>query len=125
MHLHFPFKELNLNSGNHAIFWATAVLYETLFPNDDFYYKSLQYPSQNLMLQQWFEIDIKEYRVINQINSGTFGIVYLAENESTGEKVAAKVIKQIISTNEHDDKYKQKINREIVVLVRCQHPTII
>lgn len=42
-------------------------------------------------------VDAKDFKIINRIGGGGFGIVYLVRNEKTGEKEAAKIIKKITS----------------------------
>lgn len=66
-------------------------------------------------------VDISNFKILQKINSGGFGAVYSVEKIKTGEKFAAKVL------NDHKDesKYKIMINREIGIMIRCNHPTII
>ena len=68
-----------------------------------------------------YMVDIKDYEIRSQIESGGFGCVYQVQNKTTGVFSAAKVI------NKHRDEsqYKLMINREIGIMIRCQHPTII
>ena len=64
-----------------------------------------------------FEID--NYEVVKKLNNGSFGSVNLVKNKSTGEKLAAK-------TNFVQSKADQDyILREVNILIRVQHPTII
>ncbi|KAK8899325.1 hypothetical protein M9Y10_001639 [Tritrichomonas musculus] len=66
-------------------------------------------------------VDINDFKILNQIQSGGFGSVYSVYNVKTGDKLAAKIIRK----NEDETKYKKMINREIGIMIRCQHPTII
>ena len=66
-------------------------------------------------------MNINDYNIINQIESGVFGLVYCVQNKQTKEKYAAKVI----NTNNEELQSKKLINREIGIMIRCQHPTII
>ena len=67
---------------------------------------------------KYFEIDIRNYKPIEEIRKGAFGIVYLVEDIVTKEQFAAKVLM--------NQSVKQKfINREISILMRTNHPSII
>lgn len=66
-------------------------------------------------------IDIKKYKTIKDLESGGFGSVCSVENTETGDILAAKVL----DTHKDDKSYKRMINREIGIMIRCQHPTII
>ena len=68
-----------------------------------------------------FQIDIKDYIILNQIESGGFGLVYSVQNKKTKYNCAAKVL----NTHNDESQYKKMINREIGIMIRCQHPTII
>ena len=68
-----------------------------------------------------FIVDVKNYRLIKELNSGGFGSVCSVENLETGEYCAAKVL----DTHKDPMQYKRMINREIGIMIRCQHPTII
>lgn len=64
--------------------------------------------------------DISDFKLIKKINSGTYGTVYLVENKQTKELLAAKTSKM-----EYEEAYPLYIAREISILIRIQHPTII
>ncbi|KAK8890149.1 hypothetical protein M9Y10_034909 [Tritrichomonas musculus] len=66
-------------------------------------------------------VDIKDFKMIERIGGGGFGSVFLVQNLKTGENNAAKVI----NLNGSEEYYKRMINREIGIMIRCQHPTII
>lgn len=68
-----------------------------------------------------FIVDTKNYQVVRLIDKGGFGLVNEVRDKRTGEKLAAKVI----ISDKDDFKNKQAINREILIMIRCQHPTII
>ena len=61
-------------------------------------------------------IDIKDYKIIREIDKGSYGTVYCIQNVKTNQKFAAKIIKSV------DDK---NIDREIKIINQLQHPTII
>ena len=67
-----------------------------------------------------YKKDLKDYILIKQINSGASGIVYEVKNIKTNETYAAKVIHY-----SNDDQYKETINREIGIMMRVVHPTLI
>ncbi|KAK8885160.1 hypothetical protein M9Y10_044289 [Tritrichomonas musculus] len=66
-----------------------------------------------------FVIDPSNYRIIKKINSGGFGQVYTVQNTESKEVCAAKVV------NSSGSQSRTMINREIGVMMRMQHPTII
>ena len=68
-----------------------------------------------------FQIDINDYNIVHQIQSGGFGLVYEVQNKKTKLNYAAKVL----NTHSDESQYKKMINREIGIMIRCQHPTII
>ena len=68
-----------------------------------------------------FILDPKNYECLNDISSGSFGSVHEIKDKRTGEKLAAKIINLDI----RDIKNRQMINREILIMIRCKHPTII
>lgn len=68
-----------------------------------------------------YVVDPKNYKIIQKINSGGFGCVYEVQNINTGQKTAAKVINTIPNESQH----KTMINREIGIMIRCKHPTIV
>ena len=68
-----------------------------------------------------FCIDIKDYKKKGKIGSGKYGYVIKAENKKSKELFA---IKYIPIENENDLSL-QNIQREIDILIRCQHPIII
>lgn len=65
-------------------------------------------------------IDIKDYQLVRNINSGGFGTINLVKNIKNGNIYAAK-------TNLIPNKTQNKlfISREIRILIQIQHPTII
>ncbi|KAK8883959.1 hypothetical protein M9Y10_043061 [Tritrichomonas musculus] len=68
-----------------------------------------------------FTVDIKDYKIIQRLGAGGFSSVYSVQNLKTGENMAAKVL----NLNNNEEKCKQMINREIGIMIRCQHPTIV
>ena len=66
-------------------------------------------------------VDIKDYKILNQLDSGGFGLVCSVQNTKTGNIYAAKTI----INKGNQDQYKRMINREIGIMVKCQHPTLI
>ncbi|KAK8834412.1 hypothetical protein M9Y10_013322 [Tritrichomonas musculus] len=80
---------------------------------------NLKTPQSKLLNQ--FKIDINNMKNPVQINSGSFGIVYLVQDKTTDEYYEAKVL------NYHKDslKYRQSIVHEIEILIHVQHPSIV
>lgn len=68
-----------------------------------------------------FKLDIKKFKKIKKIKSGGFGSVYKVENEDTKQILAAKTLKD----HRIGDKYDRMAQREIEVMIKCKHPTII
>ena len=71
--------------------------------------------------QNKFKINITSLKNPVQVNSGIFGSVYLVQDKQTEEYFEAKVL----SHGNKDQKYKQSIIREIGIIIRVQHPTLI
>ena len=67
-----------------------------------------------------YKINIKDYKILKELNRGGFGIVYKIRNKSTNETLAAKVI---LSGN--SEKMKKMIEREINIMIKVAHQTII
>ena len=62
----------------------------------------------------------KNYKRINKIGEGTYGVVYVAENKQTGDFVAVKQIKL-----DSDGCAPSTAVREISVLKELVHPNIV
>lgn len=71
--------------------------------------------------QNKFKIDINDYLKVKLIKKGGFGIVYLVKDKVTSKEYAAKVL---ISEEDAPIDH-QMVNREIGIMIRVQHPTII
>ncbi|KAK8881631.1 hypothetical protein M9Y10_004375 [Tritrichomonas musculus] len=65
-------------------------------------------------------INVDDYQIINKMNQGGFGIIYLVRNIKTKEEFVAKINK-----NQTDLKNEILISRELRILIQIQHPTII
>ena len=70
-----------------------------------------------------FIINPRDYTLVRSIDSSAFGSVYLVKKVNAEKHAAAKIINPRRDGDE--EKYKQMVNREIGVLILCQHPTII
>lgn len=68
-----------------------------------------------------YEVDISNFESIKFLKSGGFGSVYLVQNKVTKFKCAAKVIQ----SNGKSDDFLALIKREISIMMRLQHQTII
>ncbi|KAK8837239.1 hypothetical protein M9Y10_036668 [Tritrichomonas musculus] len=66
-------------------------------------------------------VDINDYKILDRVESGGFGSVFSVENNNTKNIYAAK----IINTHRGDLQYNRMINREIGIMIKCKHPTII
>lgn len=64
---------------------------------------------------------IDKFTVVTKISSGDFGNVYLIQDQDTKKKFAAK----ILQIGKNGEQIKKIINREIGIMIRLQHPTII
>lgn len=67
-----------------------------------------------------YKINVKNYKVVKELNRGGFGIVYKIKNRSTNQIYAAKVL---LSGN--SESMKQMIDREVNIMIRIDHPTVI
>ena len=72
-------------------------------------------------LYKKYKFNIEDFKVLSPIKSGTFGSVFSVENINTNEKMAAKVL----TCQNSDPNYKIMVNREIFIMIKCEHPTII
>lgn len=66
-----------------------------------------------------YQVDINDFKVIEQLSFGAFGTVYSVQNKKTKEYLAAKVMK---INGKQDILF---INREIRTMIHFNHPTII
>ena len=67
-----------------------------------------------------FKIQSKNFKIIKEINKGTFGIIYEVEEKKTAEHYAAKII--ITGSSRQDS---EMVNREVQILMRIQNPTLL
>ena len=70
-----------------------------------------------------YTFDISEYEIVEEIKRGGFGIVNLVRNKNTKKKFAAKT--NLINTGMSIRQGRQIISREVGILIRVKHPTII
>ena len=63
-----------------------------------------------------------EFVLSEKLGEGTFGVVRLAINKQTGEKVAIKILEKSKLTNYND---KNRLDREINILNKIHHPNIV
>ena len=70
-------------------------------------------------------INIGDFKTIKEIKSGSYGTVYSVQNKKTYKYFAAKVMKKM-DDDDYDKRYiKKAISREISIMQKLQHPTII
>ena len=62
--------------------------------------------------------DLDNYEILSIIGEGTFGVVKLGEEKSTGEKVAIKILEKKKMTSLDD---KERVEREIEILNKINH----
>lgn len=74
-----------------------------------------------MSLPDKFKINISNYKVINKLKSGSYGSVYIVLDQKTFQQYAAKVL----YTDDDKIQYQKLINREVEIMMRVQHPTII
>lgn len=63
-----------------------------------------------------------QYRIIRQVGRGGMGVVYEAEHESLGRRVALKVLPKV---NIADVTARERFRREAETTARLQHPNIV
>ena len=74
-----------------------------------------------IRLRNIYKVCLNNYQKIREISKGGFGCVYLIRKKNTNEYYAAKIIKYF---NE-ETTYKLMINREISIMMRITHSTLI
>ncbi|KAK8835133.1 hypothetical protein M9Y10_025495 [Tritrichomonas musculus] len=68
-----------------------------------------------------YKMNIDDLEIVRPIDDGGFGVVFSVKDKNTSKEYAAKVIPY----KGEESQYRQMINREIGILMRVQHPTII
>ncbi|MBV6340008.1 protein kinase [Candidatus Magnetobacterium casensis] len=67
-------------------------------------------------------LEIKGYTVIKELGKGGMGVVYLATNNSTGEKVALKVMLAEVAVNEQS---RERFLREVEYTRHLKHKNVV
>ncbi|MBF0537644.1 MAG: protein kinase [Nitrospirae bacterium] len=67
-------------------------------------------------------LDIKGYTIIKELGKGGMGVVYLANNDSTGEKVALKVMLAEVAVNEQS---RERFLREVEYTKYLKHKNVV
>ncbi|KWT90925.1 protein kinase domain-containing protein [Candidatus Magnetominusculus xianensis] len=67
-------------------------------------------------------VNIKGYKVINELGKGGMGAVYLAEQTGTGQKVALKVMLSSAAVN---DRAREMFLREVENTKHLKHPNVV
>src|SRR5215467_3067106 len=65
---------------------------------------------------------IADFRVISLIGEGAMGTVYLAEDVTSGQRVALKLLAPELA---RDERFRQRFLRESEVAARLDHPHIV
>lgn len=68
------------------------------------------------------QIEIDGYKLIREIGRGGQAIVYLAKQESTGRRVAIKVLHERIDI---EGRQQERFEREVQILAALNHPNIV
>ncbi|HPO17438.1 MAG TPA: protein kinase [Candidatus Hydrogenedentes bacterium] len=63
-----------------------------------------------------------KYRVVRRIGRGGMGIVYLAEDQDLGRRVALKVLDRSITSDEH---FEERFRQEARIIAGLDHPNIV
>lgn len=74
--------------------------------------------------REQYMIDINDYQIVKQINKGGFGLIYLVKNNNTDKELVIKVNLIDLSSSQSVS-MQQMVYRELSVLMRAHHPTII
>ncbi|CAH1640577.1 unnamed protein product [Spodoptera littoralis] len=64
---------------------------------------------------------VDEFKYLNRIDEGVFGVIHSAKDKRTGELVALKQLKKI---NEREG-YSKAARRELRILLKVQHPNVV
>ncbi|MBF0344985.1 MAG: protein kinase [Nitrospirae bacterium] len=67
-------------------------------------------------------LEIKGYTIIKELGKGGMGVVYLANNNITGEKVALKVMLAEVAVNEQS---RERFLREVEYTKYLKHPNVV
>ena len=81
----------------------------------------MDYQNPQVRLRNIYKICLSDYQKIKKISEGGFGCVYLIKKKGTNDLYAAKSILY----NGEEVNYKLMINREISIMMRIAHPTLI
>ncbi|GAB6018673.1 hypothetical protein CHUAL_000349 [Chamberlinius hualienensis] len=73
-------------------------------------------------LQRKFQLLFDRFKIGRKLGQGTYGSVYLAQNNETGEEVAVKIVKKTKICSSQD---LLRIQREIQIMSMIHHPHII
>jgi tetratricopeptide (TPR) repeat protein len=79
------------------------------------------------------EIDLKapegskigRYEVIRSLGRGGMGVVYLAQDPKLGRRVALKLVKPSLSSDERADHFEKRLMREARAMARLAHPNVL
>lgn len=74
-----------------------------------------------ISIRQKFLINLDNFKVIKKISSGGFGRIYEVQDKKSKEKFAAK----IIDAEDENEQIKKMINREIGIMIRLKHQTLV
>lgn len=66
-------------------------------------------------------LNLKNYKKLDRINSGGYGTVFKVQEIKTKQLYAAKVLQRY----GREEEYKNMVNREISIMIRVQHPTLV
>lgn len=76
------------------------------------------------MSMDQYKVDINNFKIVKSLGKGAFGDVSLVEDKKTKKQYAAKFIK-FDDDDDNLEEQKESINREIQVMIKVQHPTIL
>ncbi len=79
------------------------------------------------------EIDLKapegskigRYEVIRSLGRGGMGVVYLARDPKLGRRVALKLVKPSLSSDERADHFEKRLMREARAMAQLAHPNVL